>query len=104
MMSENAQLELDDFKRPEEPQKSEAQRQVIGMRRCLHAQASLNVRFGLLTSNNMQEEELMGRKSALILQLSSAGAELDSLIDENKHEIDEVLLDLLESRTEAAIE
>ncbi|KAL3139728.1 hypothetical protein ABBQ38_004033 [Trebouxia sp. C0009 RCD-2024] len=77
MMTENAQLELDDFRGPEEPQKSDAQR---------------------------QEEELMGRKSALILQLSSAGAELDSLIDENKHEIDEVLLDLLESRTEAAIE
>lgn len=52
----------------------------------------------------MQEEELMGRKSALILQLSSAGTELDTLIDQNKHEIDEVLLELLESRTEAAIE
>lgn len=52
----------------------------------------------------MQEEAVMGRKSALILQLSSAGTELDSLIDENQHEIDEVLLDLLESRTEAAIQ
>lgn len=28
MMTEKAQLELDDFKGPEEPQKSEAQRQV----------------------------------------------------------------------------
>lgn len=28
MMTENAQLELDDFRGPEEPQKSDAQRQV----------------------------------------------------------------------------
>lgn len=102
-MTENAQLELDDFKVPEEPQKSEAQRQVIDMP--LLSCAGKFIRLSWFDDLlYMQEEELMGRKSALILQLSSAGAQLDSLIDENKHEIDEVLLDLLEGRTEAAIE
>ena len=36
------------------------------------------------------------------MQLTTAGSELDTVINDNKHEIDEVLLKLLEKRAEAA--
>ena len=37
------------------------------------------------------------------MRLTSAGSNLDSVIKENRHEIDEVLLKLLERRAEAAL-
>ncbi len=45
---------------------------------------------------------MLRRKSELIMQLTTAGSELDTVINDNKHEIDEVLLKLLEKRAEAA--
>lgn len=51
---------------------------------------------------NVQAKELLQRKSQLIMKLTTAGADLDSVIKDNKHELDEVLLKMLEKRAEAA--
>ena len=50
----------------------------------------------------MQAKELLQRKSQLIMKLTTAGADLDNVIKDNKHELDEVLLKMLEKRAEAA--
>ena len=50
----------------------------------------------------VQAKELLRRKSALIMKLTTAGADLEQVIKDNQHEIDEVLLKMLEKRAEAA--
>lgn len=50
----------------------------------------------------VQAKELLRRKSALIMKLTSAGADLEQMIKDNQHENDEVLLKMLEKRAEAA--
>jgi len=50
----------------------------------------------------VQAKELLRRKSELIMKLTTAGADLDQVIRDNQHEIDEVLLKMLEKRAEAA--
>ena len=50
----------------------------------------------------VQAKELLRRKSALIMKLTTAGADLDQVIKDNQHESDEVLLKMLEKRAEAA--
>ncbi|DBB03936.1 TPA: hypothetical protein ACH3X1_013013 [Trebouxia sp. C0004] len=54
------------------------------------------------TAAQQQAKELLRRKSALIMKLTTAGADLDQVIKDNQHEIDEVLLKMLEKRAEAA--
>lgn len=54
------------------------------------------------TAEQQQAKELLQRKSQLIMKLTTAGADLDNVIKDNKHELDEVLLKMLEKRAEAA--
>ncbi|KAL0031766.1 hypothetical protein WJX79_006201 [Trebouxia sp. C0005] len=54
------------------------------------------------TAAQQQAKELLRRKSALIMKLTSAGADLEQMIKDNQHENDEVLLKMLEKRAEAA--
>ncbi len=91
------------------PKQTAAQQQVLPLHICQLglAHSTPLLLFNDATANTshlmrVQAKELLRRKSALIMRLTTAGADLEQVIKDNQHEIDEVLLKMLEKRAEAA--